>query len=317
MKRIIRFAKAKLPKQYEYYQHLKRKRLIKKIDKLKSLSLQQHKQILSKMYKEKFGREIDWKAPKTYTEKMQIDKLFNSDPRKTVYSDKYLVRDWIENTIGKEYLIPLLGAWDSFEEIDFSNLPNQFVLKTNHGSGTNLIVKDKGKMDMKEARRKFNDWMAMDFAYMSRFELHYSKIKRKIVAEQYLQGHNGELQDYKFLCFHGKPVFCWVDLGRFTCHTRTVFDMNWNLQPWTQEHYGISENPIPEPKNFVLMKELATRLSQGFAQVRVDFYNIEGKVYFGEMTFTNGSGFDPIVPEEYDTVLGGLWDISAVIKYIE
>ena len=122
-----------------------------------------------------------------------------------------------------------------------------------------------------------------------------------------METERGELQDYKFLCFDGEPQFCWVDLGRFSDHTRTVFDMQWNLQPWTQANYGISKEPIPKPKNFEKMVELARVLAQGFSHVRVDLYNVDGTIYFGEMTFTNGSGLDPIVPDEYDLVLGQYW----------
>ena len=156
----------------------------------------------------------------------------------------------------------------------------------------------------------FNDWMKMDFAFVDSIQLHYSTIPRKIIAEKYLETSLGELQDYKFLCFNGKPYFCWVDLGRFKKHTRTVFNMNWERQEWTQSHCGTYEGTIEKPLGFEKMVELAKILSYGFAQVRVDLYNVNGKIYFGEMTFTNGSGLDPIVPEEYDYVLGQLWSIS-------
>ena len=145
----------------------------------------------------------------------------------------------------------------------------------------------------------------MDFAYTNLFEMHYSQIDRKIIVEQYIESEKGELQDYKFLCFGGAPKFCWVDLGRYTKHTRTVFDMNWQKQPWTQSKTTVDN--IPKPKNFEKMIEIAAKLSEGFAQVRVDLYNVDGKIYFGEMTFTNGSGFDRIIPAEYDKALGDLW----------
>lgn len=298
------------PKAYHFYNHLKRRRKIAEIESLKKLKYDDYKKIISKEYRVRIGHELDWNNLRSYTEKMQWEKIENHDHRKTLLADKYLVRDWIKEKIGDEYLIPLLGVWDSFDEIDFDKLPDRFVLKTNHGSGTNLIVKSKSNFDKATARMMFNDWMKMDFAFVNSIQLHYSTIPRKIIAEKYLETSLGELQDYKFLCFNGKPYFCWVDLGRFKKHTRTVFNMNWERQEWTQSHCGTYEGTIEKPLGFEKMVELAKILSYGFAQVRVDLYNVNGKIYFGEMTFTNGSGLDPIVPEEYDYVLGQLWSIS-------
>ncbi|MBE6196713.1 MAG: glycosyltransferase [Rikenellaceae bacterium] len=268
------------------------------------------KRLNSFLYKRAIGRSLNWKNLNAYTEKMQWAKFYDRDQMKTLLSDKYLVREWVSKKIGKEFLIPLIGVWDKFSEIDFNSLPNQFVLKTNHGSGSVLIVKDKEKFDIANARKLFNDWMSIDYAYATGFELQYSNIKRKIIAEKYLETDLGELQDYKFLCFDGKPYYCWVDLGRFGKHTRNVYNLDWELQPWNQYTYGNSKDPIPKPKNFEKMVEIATSLCQGFSHVRVDLYNIDGVIYFGEMTFTNGCGFDKIIPDEYDYILGQLWNIN-------
>ena len=302
--------KKKLPGLYEYYQHLCRRKQMRDIARLQKQSAEEHRRILSQVYEEKIGHPLNWEDPTAYTEKMQLAKLGDKNALKPLLADKYRVREWVTEKIGEEYLIPLLGVWDSFDQIDFGTLPSAFALKTNHGSGTNEIVKDKAKIHRKQLKRKFDDWMAMDFAYTTYFEMHYSAIERKIIAEKYMETDLGELQDYKFLCFDGKPHFCWVDLGRYGKHTRTVFDLDWKLQPWTQAEYGISKEPIPKPKNFEKMVELATVLCQGFAHVRVDFYNVDGKIYFGEMTFTNGSGLDRIVPEEFDYELGRLWNLA-------
>ena len=302
--------KMRFPALYEEYLHLQRLKQIRDTEKMKKLPLQEQKAMILKMYEEKIGRSFDWSNLHTYTEKMQWEKIENKDPRKSILADKHAVREWVSKKIGNEYLIPEFGVWDSFDDIDFKFLPNQFVLKTNHGTGTNYIVKDSKTFNKRDARRKFNDWMRMDFGYFNGFETHYSKIKPQIIAEKYLETELGELQDYKFLCFGGTPYFCWVDMGRYSTHTRNVYDLEWNLQPWNQATYGICKNPIPQPPNFEKMVKLATVLCQGFAQVRVDLYNIDGTIYFGEMTFTNGRGFDRIIPEEYDLMLGDLWEID-------
>lgn len=268
-----------------------------------------HRKIDGLLYKRAIGRKLDWNNLNAYTEKMQWAKFYDTTPIKTTLSDKYLVREWVAEKIGAEYLIPLLGVWDRFSEIDFDALPDRFVLKTNHGSGSVIIVKDKSRFDKVDAGKRFDDWINIDYAYATGYELQYSGIKRKIIAEKYVETELGELQDYKFLCFDGKPYFCWVDLGRFGKHTRNVYDLDWKLQPWNQYTYGNSATPIPKPKNFEKMIEIATVLCQGFSHVRVDLYNIEGKIYFGEMTFTNGCGFDRIIPDKYDFMLGELWKI--------
>lgn len=262
------------------------------------------------LYKKKIGRSLNLHDPKAYTEKIQWAKLHDCTPIKTKLSDKYLVREWVSERVGEEYLIPLLGVWDKYSDIDFESLPNSFVLKTNHGSGTVFVVKDKSEFDEKKCKTLFNDWMHTDYSYVFGLELQYTNIKRKILAEEYLDAKGKELQDYKFLCFDGKPYFCWVDLDRFSNHKRNIYDLDWVLQPWNQYTYGNSAIEIPKPKNFDKMVEIASVLCQGFSHVRVDLYNIEGKIYFGEMTFTNGSGYECIVPDKYDFELGKQWKIT-------
>lgn len=308
--------KTKFPRAYEYYVHLKCLRKISYIKKIKELPSDDYKKIIEKEYLLKLGHELNWNNLQSYTEKMQWEKIYNLDPRKTILADKVLVRKWVEEKIGSKYLIPLLGVWDNFDDIDFDKLPDRFVLKTNHGSGTNLIVKNKSLLNIRSAKRKFDDWMKIDFAFADSIQLHYSKIPRKILAEEYLETSLGELQDYKFLCFGGKPYYCWVDLGRFKKHTRTVFDMEWKRQEWTQACYGTYPGSIEKPVNYEEMISIAKVLSNDFEQVRVDLYNVEGKIYFGEMTFTNGSGLDKIIPQRYDEILGDLWKISIDKKNI-
>lgn len=296
------------PDLYEWYLHMQQRRCISYVNRRKRMSKDQYEAELSKQYKQRIGHELNWDSIDSYTEKMQWSKLYDVDPRKSELTDKYKVRKWVADKIGEEYLIGLLGVWDSFDEIDFSKLPERFVLKTNHGSGTNVIVRDKHTLNLKNTRRKFKDWLDTDFGYKS-LELHYSAISPKIIAEEYIETEIGELQDYKFLCFDGQPYFCWVDMGRYSHHTRNVYNLDWELQPWNQETYAHYEKPIEKPKNFDKMVELVKTLAQGFAHVRVDLYNVDGKIYFGEMTFTNGGGFDRILPMEYDKMLGDLWNL--------
>ncbi|MCX0383542.1 ATP-grasp fold amidoligase family protein [Clostridium perfringens] len=302
--------KKKMPKLYSFYGHLSRRKLIRDINKRKKIDEKQYPQMLAKEYKLRIGHELDWNNLRTYTEKMQWEKIYNKNPLKSMLADKLLVREWVTEKIGAEYLIPLLGTWDSFDKIDFSKLPKKFVLKTNHGTGTNILVKNKEKMDNTDVKWKINDWLETDYGYKAALELHYSKINPVVLAEQYIETECGELQDYKFLCFDGIPYFCWVDIGRYNNHTRNVYDLNWNLQPWNQEEYNHYKEPIAKPDNFEEMIRLVKVLSSGFSHVRVDLYNVKGRIYFGEMTFTNGSGFDRILPTEYDLVLGDLWKID-------
>ena len=298
---------------YEWYLHLQRRKCIANIKRRKKLRWEEYQNEISHQYRRRIGHDIDWNSLNTYTEKMQWAKLYDNDPIKSELTDKYRVREWVAHKIGQEYLINLLGVWDNFDDIDFSTLPDRFVLKTNHGSGTNVIVKDKKTLNFNNTRRKFRDWLETDFGYKS-LELHYSTIEPKIIAEEYIETEIGELQDYKFLCFDGEPYFCWVDMGRYSNHTRNVYNLDWQLQPWNQEAYDHYEKPIQKPKNFKKMVEIVRTLAQGFAHVRVDLYNVNGRIYFGETTFTNGGGFDRILPVEYDKMLGDLWELSKSSK---
>lgn len=246
--------------------------------------------------------------PKRYTEKIQFAKFYDSTPLKAKLTDKYAVREWVADVIGEQYLIPLLGVWNHYDEIDFSKLPEKFVLKTNNGSGTNLIVTDKSKINHKKSKKDFEFWLKQDFAFSGRgYEMHYSLIEPKIIAEKYIVDKSGELNDYKFLCFDGEPHFVWVDVGRYSKHCRNVYDLDWNLQPWKQFTYDNTKEPIQKPDNLKNMIEISRKLSKGFGHVRVDLYNVDGEIYFGEMTFTNGKGFELIQPDEANIMLGSLW----------
>lgn len=236
---------------------------------------------------------LDLDHPKTYNEKIQWMKLFDSTPLKTKLADKYLVRKWVEEKIGGEYLIPLLGVYDRFEDIDFSALPDRFVVKANHGCGYNYIVKDKRKVDFDDMRKKVNGWLHENYGDKLGTELHYRNIEPKIVIEQYLENEqsHGDLYDYKFWCFNGRVEYVLFLSERNTDGLKMAFyDREWRKQPFAYS-YPIDNKVNEKPDNLEQMITLAEKLSAGFMHVRVDFYRLDsGKVYFGEMTFTSASG---------------------------
>lgn len=288
---------------YEFLTYRRRK-FLKKYD-----TFEKKKALVEKLYLEKNGYNLNWDNLQTYREKMQWEKLYDDNPLKVELADKLSVRNWVEDKIGGEYLIPLLGTWSTPEEIDFDTLPNSFVLKTNCGSGDTIIVHNKKQLKSKDYRRyreKLKYRMMYDYGASG--ELHYSKITPMVIAEKLMEEIEGaDLPDYKFMCFDGVPYYCLVDIDRFSDHKRGVFDMEWNqLQCITT--YEAIKTPIPKPVNFEKMIELVTVLCKGFSHVRVDLYNVKGKIFFGEMTFTHGSGFIRL-SHESDLMLGSLWNI--------
>ena len=258
---------------------------------------------ISTQYEKMFGRTLNWDNPQTYNEKIHVSKVYMPTPLKTRLADKYLVRDWICEKIGDEYLIPLLGVYDSFDEIDFDSLPDKFVIKCNHDSGSVTLISDKSKLDMRQLKRRYDLYMKLNFAWMG-WEMQYRDIKPKILIEQYM---GDAINDYKFMCFNGELYYCWVDFDRFTNHKRNFYDLQWNLQPFNQYHYGNYTGEVKVPPKFEEMKQAASKLCKGFEHVRVDLYLIGEKIYFGEITFTNGNGFEKINPYEWAYKLGSLW----------
>ncbi len=262
-------------------------------------------QALTKWYEKNTGLKLDLNDPKTYNEKIQWIKLNYANPRVTKLSDKLAIRPFIEEKIGKEYLIPLLGVYDKFSDIDFDKLPDRFALKTNLGSSWNVIVKDKAKLDMFKTRMKFFLWTHLNFAYTTGYQLQYVPIKPRILAEEYMENEDGSLRDYKVLTFGGKAHYIWVDTGRYTEHHRNFYDTDWNPAPFEIFKTKLP-NEIPRPVNLEKMLELAEILAHGYPMVRVDFYEVEGKLYFGEMTFTSASGIELFRQPEYDRIIGDM-----------
>lgn len=257
-------------------------------------------------FKRFFGRFVNFNNPQTYNEKLQWLKLYNRNPLYNVLVDKYRVKKYVKEKIGSQYVIPCLGVWNHFDEIDFDSLPEQFVLKTNHDCGGVVVCKDKSGFDFKAAKKKLEHHLKNNY-YWEHREWPYKDVKRVIFAEKYMVDESGyELKDYKWFCFDGEPRFLFIAQDRDNVEEDTKFDfydMEFNLMPFTNGHpnSGVKrEIPI----GFDKMKKLAAKLSEGMPHVRVDFYNINGKIYFGEMTFFHWSGFVKFEPEEWDYKLG-------------
>ncbi len=249
-----------------------------------------------------FGYEPDLDNPITFNEKIQRYKLYYRDPFFSSITDKYEVRKYIAEKIGKQYLIPLIGVYKSFDEISIQDLPHQFVLKATHGSGWNLLCYDKNTFDWSAAREKSTQWLKTNF-YDRYYEWAYKSIKPRLILEQMLLDTSGDIPyDYKFFCFHGHPKFVQVEIDRFSDHTRNFFDLNWTPMPVTK---GLprSRKSIDPPQKLSEMITLAEKLSTGIPFVRVDFYALP-EVYFGEMTLYPAAGYKKFDPPEWDTIIG-------------
>lgn len=261
---------------------------------------------LKAMFTAAMGKELNLENPKTFNEKLQWLKLHDRRPEYTMMVDKYRVREYIASILGEEYLIPLLNIWDDPDEIDFNTLPDQFVLKCNHNSGLGMcICKDKSKLDISAVRAGLRKGFAQDY-YLTGREWPYKDVPRKIICEQYMvDEETQELFDYKFMCFHGKVQCSFVCSERFSKDgiRVTFFDRSWNTLPFTR-HYPKSNRPIARPKNLDLMQTFAEKLAKNLPFIRVDFYEINKKLYFSELTLYPGSGIEEFTPEEWDYTLG-------------
>lgn len=252
------------------------------------------------------GEKLNLDNPRTYNEKLCWQKLYDHNPLYTTMVDKYAVKDYVAGVIGGGYIIPTIGVWDNPDEIDWNLLPDQFVLKTTHDSGGVIIVKDKNSLDKNYAIAKLNACLKAD-NYATTREWPYKNVPRRVIAEKYIEDKKvGELRDYKFFAFDGVVRAMFVSQGRNKKGEDVrfdYFDANYNHLPIYQYHeFG---EIIPEkPTSFELMKELASKLSRGIPQVRVDLYEVDGKVYFGELTFFHHGGIVPFKPNEWNEIFG-------------
>lgn len=263
----------------------------------------------------KLHKRLNLKNPQTFNEKLQWLKLYNRKPEYTTMVDKYRVRDYIKEKIGEEYLIPLVGGpWESAEEIDFDALPDQFVLKCNHDSGSVVICRDKKTFDIEAARKKLDDCVKHNFWYLGR-EWHYKNVKPCIIAEKYMVDESeSELKDYKVFNFDGKPEMIQVDFGRFKNHKRNLYDTDWQYIKAAAEYPMDPEIKIDRPRQLAQMLRLAGILSKEIPFLRTDFYSIEDKLYFGELIFFHESGFEKFEPERYEYELGEKLKIKTDVR---
>lgn len=262
------------------------------------------KAYLNLMYKLTIGKRLNLYSPKTFNEKLQWLKLYDRNPLYTQLVDKYEVRKYIAETIGEEYLVPIIGVWDKFEDIDFSKLPDQFVLKCTHDSGGHVICKDKNKLNIEEARRKINKSLKRNYFYCGR-EWPYKNVKPRIICEKYMVDESGiELKDYKIFCFSGEPKIIQVDYNRFINHKRNLYDIQWNFIPVSIQYPNNLKVKINKPERLDEMLKLAKVLSKDYPHVRIDFYSINEKIYFGEMTFYPEAGFGKFYPEKFGVQMG-------------
>lgn len=254
-------------------------------------------------YKAAIGRRLNLDNPQSFNEKLQWLKLYDRKPEYTRLVDKYEVRKHIKDTIGEEYLIPLLGVYDSYDEIDFEALPNQFVLKPNHTSGDVFICRDKSKIDYGKLEKLAKKWIKREYYWLHR-EWPYKNIKPKIICEKFMSVSDIPPDDYKVSCFNGKAKLIQVHIDRFNRHLQDIYDVDWNKidLPWGLE---MSEDSTWErPQKLEKMLVLSEQLAENMYQVRIDWYIVEGNLYFGEMTFFDGAGFIPFENKEDDFLLG-------------
>lgn len=252
------------------------------------------------------GKKLDLKNPRTFNEKIQWLKLYNQKPEYTIMADKYLAKEYVAKKIGKQYIIPLLGVWDSPDEIPFDELPDRFVLKCNHNSGTGMcICTDKSTLDIAQVKKRLKKGLNENFFLHGR-EWVYKNVPRKIIAEEYMTDESGyELKDYKIFCFDGAPKLIEVDFDRFTTgHKRNLYTTNWKPINAEIKYKRVKEKKIDKPQCLDELLKLAGKLSEGIPHVRVDFYVINEKIYFGELTFYHASGLAQFRPESLGIKMG-------------
>lgn len=270
------------------------------------------KSFVEKQYRTFFGKNPDLEHPQTFNEKLQWLKLYDHRPEYVTMVDKYLVKDYVANIIGEKYIIPTIGVWDNPKDIDFDALPEQFVLKCNHDSGTVHICTDKSSLNIKKVQNCLRKGLRRNY-YLHGREWPYRNVNRKIIAEPYLKDESGyELKDYKIFCFDGVPKMIQVDFDRFIGHKRNLYDLDWNLIQAEIKFQNGWDTIIERPAVLEELLELASRLSKGYPHIRTDFYVCGEQIYFGELTLCHGSGTEEFRPAEFGKMVGDWMNLDMV-----
>ena len=260
-------------------------------------------------YFRRFHKFPDLKNPKTFNEKLQWLKLYDRKPEYTVMVDKYEAKKYVSDIIGEDHVIPTLGVWDRFEDIDFDSLPNQFVLKCTHDSGGLVICRDKNALDIEFAKNKINKSLSVNYYHYGR-EWPYKNVKPRILAEKFMSDERNpqSLIDYKFYCFDGEPKFLYISSGledHSTAHISFV-TLDWDFAPYQRSDFASFDELPPKPERFDEMIEHCKKLSKGKSFLRVDLYEINDTVYFSELTFSPCSGVMPLKDESHDKIIGDM-----------
>lgn len=257
---------------------------------------------LTLVYQGEMGKKLNVRKPETFNEKLQWIKLYDRKPEYITYADKYAVREHIKNTIGEEFLIPLIDVYNSVDEINWDKLPNKFVLKCTHGSGCNIICTDKDALDIEAAKRKLRKWMKYNYFWPGR-EWPYKDIKPRITCEIFISETDNTPDDYKVLCFNGKAKLVEVHIDRYGNHMQDFYDLQWHKTNISQDD-TTSHQIYKKPKQFEKMIALSEQLSSDIPHVRIDWFIVKDKLYFGEITFFDGNGFATFDDEKDDYLLG-------------
>lgn len=276
------------------------------------------KSYLKLNYRAKIGKRLNLDNPQTFNEKLQWLKLNDRRDEYTTMVDKYLVKDYVAGIIGEEYIIPTIGVYDHFDDIDFDQLPNQFVIKCTHDSGGLVICKDKSELDISSAKKKIEKCLKNNYFYRGR-EWPYKNVKPRIIVEEYLEdGDRIVPEDYKIYCFDGKPKYIVVFHNRYldeSLLSESVYDTDWNKQDISLDyHFAVSNEVEERPRCLDKMLDFATKLSANIPQSRIDFYIVNDKIKFGEITLYTASGTHPMIPESLDEELGKLIPIDDIKK---
>lgn len=276
------------------------------------LTIKEARYILEYQFKNMAGYDLNLDNPKTFNEKIQWLKLYYRDPLMTKCADKVAVRDYIKEKIGGKYLVPIIGIYDSVDDVNFDALPNKFVMKVNWGSGQNIIVTDKSKLNVTEAKQKLLKWMKLESNHYFNFlEWAYKDIKPKIIIEEFLEQNNGYVYDYKFFCFNGEPKIMYIAVDSFDYSIMRInyYDIDFNKLDLVK-HYPNTDNLLPKPKYWDQMVSFSKVLSEKFPFVRVDFFDTGKNLYVGELTFYPGNGTDAFDPMEWDYKFGEHLDLK-------